>query len=449
MTQQLVARKATAGFFTREAVDELARRKQEPAWLREQRLAAWELADRLPFPTGYERAWKYFNPERLRLEGMRADLPPPPPSPKRPAPLSPKAGEGSGAGGVRERHSGALFLQNAEVVREEMDDAARAQGALFCSLDTAVREHPELVQKHLGSLVSAEESPFVALNAAFWSGGVFVYVPRDVQLRLPLHAVLTLAGAEVGLFPRVLVVLERGAEAAVVDEHTGGDGAAFVSSVAELVLAEEAKLQHYGVQGWGTGVQELFFQRAELGRNADLRTATVGLGASVHKGWIEARVRGTGARSEILGAVFGTGDQYFDVITLQDHIGDHTVSDLLIKSALKDLAQSAYYGLTRINRSARMADANQEDRNLLLSDKAKAEADPVLEILTSEVARCAHGASAGPVDPEQLFYLESRGLPRAQAEKLLVQGFLGEVLERVPLESVRALMERAVLEKLG
>jgi Fe-S cluster assembly protein SufD len=246
----------------------------------------------------------------------------------------------------------------------------------------------------------------------------------------------------------VLLVAERGAEVTVVDEHTGDAGTSFASSVTELLLGDEATVRHFAVQRWSAAVQELFFQRAVLGRNARLTTAHVALGGQIHKGWVESSIRGSGAFSEILGVVFGDGDQHFDIITLQDHIGDHSVSDLLIKSALKDRAQSAYYGLTRINRDARMSDANQEDRNLLLSDKAKAEADPVLEIMTSEVARCAHGASAGPVDPEQLFYLECRGLPRTEAEKLLVQGFLGQVLERIPLEDVRALAEQAVAAKL-
>jgi Fe-S cluster assembly protein SufD len=243
-------------------------------------------------------------------------------------------------------------------------------------------------------------------------------------------------------------VLDRGAEATFIDEHRDG-GLLFASTITEIVLGDEAKLRHVAIQNWGPEAQELFVQRARLGRNADLVTATIGLGGSVYKGWIESEMRGTGARSEILGLAFGAGDQHFDVITLQDHIGEHTVSDLLIKSALKDRSQSAYYGLTRINPSARMSDANQEDRNLLLSDKAKADADPVLEIMTSEVARCAHGASAGPVDQEQLFYLECRGLPRPEAEKLLVQGFLGEVFRRIPVESVRDLIEHAVVAKLG
>jgi Fe-S cluster assembly protein SufD len=419
VTQPLIARRATTDLFSREAVEALARTNHEPDWLREARLGAWEAAAALPYPTARERAWKYYDPERLHLEGLR--------------PV-----------GARPR-----LMQVGRAAAAEAAEALRDQSVTFTTLDAAVRERPELVRRHLGSVVPATENPFVALNAALWHGGLFVHVPRDTRVDLPLHALLSLTDAGVGLFPRLLVVLERGAEAVLLDERAGGRGVAFVSAVTEIVLADDAKLQHLVLQQWGPEVQEVFFQRAELGRAAELLTGHVGLGGVLAKGWIESLIRGGGARSDILGAVYGTDGQHFDVITLQDHYGDHSLSDLLIKSALRDRAVSAYYGLTRINRSARMADANQEDRNLLLSDKAKAEADPVLEILTSEVARCAHGASAGPVDPEQLFYLETRGLPRPQAERLLVQGFLGQVLGRVPHEAVRAHLERAVLAKLG
>ena len=180
-----------------------------------------------------------------------------------------------------------------------------------------------------------------------------------------------------------------------------------------------------------------------------MSTLSAGIGGAVQKWWVDALIEGSGAVSTMYGVFFGTGSQHFDVITLQDHIGAHTTSDLLYKSALKDRAVGAYYGLTRVGPDARGTAANQEDRNLLLSPKAKADADPVLEILTSDVIRCGHGASAGPVDPEQLFYLECRGLPRPDAEKLLVKGFLNQVLEKIPLGSVRTTVETAIDEKLG
>ncbi len=434
MTQQIAVRRVTAGAFSRDAVTSLSAGAAEPAWLTEQRLAAWELADRLPFPSSYERAWKYLDPGRLTLDGLALPGSAPQASPATGAPLDAE---------------GAVHLVNGRVAVEELSGRARSAGVIFCSLETAIREHPELVRRHLGSVIAAAEGVFPALNTALWSGGVFLYVPRDTRVELPLRASVTATGGGFGLFPRVLVVLERGAEATVLMEQQGGDGSVFAASVTELVLGDEARLRYHAIQEWGGQVQELFRQRAELGRNACVTQVSAGLGGSIHKGWLEANIRGAGATSEIFGLAFGTGRQYFDVITTQDHIGDHTVSDLLVKAALTDRAQSSYYGLTRVGLGARMADANQEDRNLLLSDRAKANADPVLEILTSEVARCAHGASAGPVDPEQLFYLECRGLPRKEAEQLLIEGFLGEVAGRIASEPLRAAVTAAVRRKLG
>ncbi len=433
MTQSLTARRVTAGAFDREAVAALSSLHGEPGWLAERRLAAWELADRLPFPSTYERAWKYFDPARLNVEGLRA---PAPTAPSTPAPIDAAS-------------AGWMHVLNDQAVSTHLSPVVAEQGVVFGTLARAAQESPALMQRWLGAVITPDEGIFPALNSALWREGVFLYVPKDTKVEHPLHVLLTAEGDGIGLLPRVLVVLDRGAEASLVVEQRGGEAGVFVASVAELVLADEARLRYHTIQEWGTGVQEVYHQRAELGRNARVTQVTAALGGSVYKGWVEASIRGAGATSEIFGVAYGTGRQYFDVITTQDHIGDHTVSDLLVKAALKDRAQSSYYGLTRVGLGARMADANQEDRNLLLSDRAKANADPVLEILTSEVARCAHGASAGPVDPEQLFYLECRGLPRPQAEQLLVEGFLGEVTGRITDPSVREIVGAAVLRKLG
>lgn len=404
-------RRITAGALGREAAAAVAQRNHEPPWLFEQRMSAWETADQLDFPTSRERAWKYLDPDALHIEGGPATA-------------------------LSVKYSG-------------LSAEAQAAGVVFTSLDEAVKSHPDLVHRHLGSVVRADESVFTAINMAMWGQGAFVYVPKNVKVADVLQVTTTAGGRPGVLFPRLLVIVERGGELTLIDEHSGSEGALFAASVTEIVLMDDAKLNHFAIETWGASTQEVFVTRAAIGGGAELKTMTAGLGGSVYKGWIECALRGSGSRSEVLGALFGTGDQVFDVVTLQDHIGDHSASDLLIKAALKDQSQSSYYGLTRINPTGRMSDANQEDRNLLLSSEAKANADPVLEILTSEVARCGHGASAGPVDQEQLFYLECRGLPRAEAEKLLVQGFLGEVLERVPVESVRDTIEQAVLAKLG
>jgi Fe-S cluster assembly protein SufD len=426
--------------FTRAAVERLAAARDEPLWLREMRLAAFDAFERLPWPTERDRAWKYFDPRRLRLDG-----------------LLPYAGyDGAPARDVQalarapETLAGLVVQQDSETAAVELSDEVRRQGVIVESLDAAVRDHEDLVRRYLlNRVVRPDESVFTALHAAFWTGGAFVYVPRDVAVALPLQVAFVQQAADAALFPHLLVVLERGATLTLVEERIGaGEAGGFVAGVTEFMLADEAELKHYAVQRWSPRTQDVSVQRALLGKDAKATRLVAGLGGELQKWWVDALMQGSGAESTMLGVFFGTGAQHMDVITLQDHIGPHTTSDLLYKSALKDRAVGAYYGLTRVGPEARGTAANQEDRNLLLSPRAKADADPVLEIMTSDVVRCGHGASAGPVDPEQLFYLETRGLPRPAAEKLLVQGFLHQVLDRIPLDPVVRTIERTIDEKL-
>lgn len=421
--------------YDREQVIALSQSQNEPAWLADLRLAAWEAFERLPMPTQRERAWKYFDPARLRLDGRLSQ-------------------DGTAAGtmpnlGPDDQRGALAVQQDGETERVELDEALRAQGVIVTSLAQAVVEHSDLVRRYLGSVVGGDEGKFAALNSALWSGGVFIFVPRDVEVALPVQVALLQHQPDQTLFPRLLVVLERNAKLTLVEERIGaGEAGGFVAGVTEFVVGEGADLHHYAVQRWGGRVQDVTVQRTLLAKDAKSTTLTAGIGGALQKWWVDARIEGAGAESKMYGVFFGTGGQHMDVITVQDHIGPHTTSDLLYKSALKDRAVGAYYGLTRVGPDARGTAANQEDRNLLLSPKAKADADPVLEIMTSDVIRCGHGASAGPVDQEQLFYLECRGLPRPQAERLLVKGFLNQVLEQIPLPSVRSTVERAIDAKL-
>ncbi|MGH2584849.1 MAG: SufB/SufD family protein, partial [Dehalococcoidia bacterium] len=345
--------------YSREAILARGREQGEPDWLTDLRLRAWDAFERLPMPTERERAWKYLDPRRLQLDGT----------------LSP---DGAVAGklpglGAPETRGGLVLIEDGAVERVELDDELWARGVIVAGLEQAAREHGELVQKHLARVVGADESKFPALNAAFWRGGAFVYVPKDVEVALPVQVVLAQRSADMALFPRLLVVLERGAKLTLVEERLGsGDLGGFVAGVTEFVIGEGAALHHYAVQAWGSKVQDVTTQRAVLAKDATSATLTAGIGGAVQKWWVDARLEGSGSESNMYGVFFGTGNQHFDVITVQDHIGPHTTSDLLYKAALKDRAVGAYYGLTRVGPDARGTAANQEDRNLLLSPKAKA-----------------------------------------------------------------------------
>lgn len=438
---------AVVSGLSAEAVREVARTRDEPAWLRERRMAAWERFQALPMPDPYREEWRRLDHSRIGINGVRP-FASAPRRVSRPADL-PAAMRA--LWDEREDAAGRLVQHNSEVVHERLDAELRTKGVVFCDLHTAVREHEALVRDRLGTLVPDDEWKYVALNAALWSGGAFVYVPRGVEIELPLAYGVGVTEHGLAAFPRLLVVAERDARVTLIDEAWSPtfEGRGFASGVVELFAGDGAAIRYVNVQRWGRHVNNFATIRARLGRDAQLLAILVGIGGDITRHTLEVTLDQPGARSEFLGVSFGDGSQHFDYTTLQDHIAEHTASDLLFKAALKDHAQDVWYGVVRIRPTAHNAEANQTSRNLLLSDHARAAPIPILEIEAWDVTRCSHGATAGPVDPEQLFYLQSRGIPRAEAERLLVEGFFADVLERIPSESLRGRVTRALNEKVA
>ncbi len=391
--------------------DALVARSQalgEPAWLTERRQQAAAAANDLPLPTPRERAWRYADLGRLDPGALALRF-------------------------LRTPPGRAITVESGAPLARPLHQALG---------ETEARQR-------LGLLVGHSDGKFEALAEAAWSDGVYVRIPRDRDLQEPvvIRYRPRLAGELAGF--RHLIHVEQGARATVVLYLTSGaTGESLLPALGEVFVDDGAQLDLYTVQELGGDAAWIAHNRVVLGGHARYRDLQVGIGGRLAKLWLDARLDGAFSHSEMLGSFFGSGRQQMDVITLQDHFGERSFSDLFYKSAVADQALAAYYGLVRINPSARMANANQEDRNLLLSDSARAEADPVLEILTSEVERCGHGASAGPVDPEQLFYLQSRGLPQRQATRLLVEGFLMQVFGRVPYEPLREHVGAAVTRKV-
>jgi Fe-S cluster assembly protein SufD len=307
-------------------------------------------------------------------------------------------------------------------------------GVIVTDIQTALNRFPDLTEHCM--LQSGKPDglkKFAALHQASWTQGLFVYVPEGVKIPLPLKTWIQAEGAK-SFFPHALIVLEAGAEATLIDERRSGNSSQTViaNELTEIVLKEGASLRYLRIQRWNNSTAELFMQKATLEKDARFLNAAITLGGSVTKAHLETLLQGTGAHADLLGVLFGSHKQHFDFHTVQDHKAERTHSDLLYKSALKDEAKSVYTGLIRIEKSAQKSDAYQANRNLLLSDGASADSVPMLEILADDV-RCTHGVAVGPVDEEQLFYLMSRGLAPADAERLIVQGFFEQVLQRVPL----------------
>ena len=321
-------------------------------------------------------------------------------------------------------------------------------------ITTARFEHAEggakaTIERALGSAVSPERSKLTGYHYALLRGGVLVEAPANVEGAEPVRIVHEHVAGGTLATPHTLIVTGPNSRIDVIEEYRSDDGDLVALPVVEILPGPGSLVRYTALHRWGAETRVFSEQRTVTERDASVVALTVALSGRIVKGHLESSLEGRGSSSELYGVTVGSGSEHADFYTLQDHIGPDTRSDLLFKSALGERARSVYYGITRVGLEARNADANQENRNLLLSRKAMADSDPVLEILTNDVQRVSHGATAGPVDDEQLFYLRSRGLTPAAAVSLLVRGFLGEVLDRVPDEAEREALAALVDEKLG
>jgi Fe-S cluster assembly protein SufD len=329
-------------------------------------------------------------------------------------------------------------------------DTDLPKGVILKSLLVAAEDHPELVEDRLFSLVRADRDRFSALHAAFFTGGTFLYVPDGVVIERPILGQHFSGEGGTTVLPHTLIVAGRGARFNYLDEYIAQDveEAGYRSGSTEIFLGEGAEVGYVAIQKWGRNAWHMAEQQARLEKDSTLKLFNVTLGGRFSKTRVEASLAGQGASAELKGIYLASGEQFFDFHTLQDHRVGNTRSDLLFKGALQDTARTVYAGLIRIEKGAARSDAYQANRNLVLSDHAKATSIPMLEIDNNDV-RCTHGATVGPVDPQSMFYLQSRGIPAATAKRMIVQGFFGEVLERIPFEQARKLVETELEARLG
>jgi Fe-S cluster assembly protein SufD len=415
----------------------------DPTALRDLRKRALEAFRTLPVPSQETEEWRYTDLTAVDLDGFD------PFAPGRAAANLDEVDEGvlAAVGEIGER-AGLLIQHNSETATTHLDPDAGRRGVRFESIDHALRAHPDLVADRLHRLVPADRTKLTALHAAFRTGGSFVLVPRGVRVEQPLQAVTYLDADGTALFPHTILVVEEGASLTFIDRLVSPAlGSALSDAVVEIYAGPGAHVRYVSLQDWGSGVTHLSVQRAEVGRDADVRSLAVAFGADLSRTEVESILSGPGGHSEMLGVYFTDGSQHFDHRSLQDHVAPHCTSDLLYKGALKDASRVVYSGLIHIAPGAVRSDAFQTNRNIVLSERAKADSIPNLEIENNDV-RCSHAASVGPVSDDEVFYLQTRGIPRDEAERLIVTGFFQEVLDRVPLEEVRGALERAIVAEL-
>ncbi|NJL92279.1 MAG: Fe-S cluster assembly protein SufD [Anaerolineae bacterium] len=403
----------------------------ELEWLRAMRQQAWATYESLPMPTTNDEPWRRTDYRHIRWEsagqltdGSGASVEAIPAENR--APL------------IGDVQGGLIAWVDGTLVHYEVDPSLTAQGVVFQDLRQAALEHPELVQKHLFThAVLPDEGKFAALNAAAWTYGLFVYVPKNVHVELPLHSIFynTQLGASVG---HVLIVLDRGASATVLQEFLSPDGddhASYIGAT-ELLVGQAANLKYVGLQNWGHHTFEFSHQRGRVERDGQLDWVVGTMGGKLTKAFLEIYLDGPGAWSRMSGMYFADGTQMIDHDTLQVHNAPNTTSDLLFKGALTQEARSVWQGMIRVVKDAQNSDGFQANRNLMVRPTARADSIPGLEIEADDV-RCTHAATVGQLDEEPVFYLESRGIPRQEAERLIVNGYFWDVLERIPFQDVQ------------
>jgi Fe-S cluster assembly protein SufD len=307
----------------------------------------------------------------------------------------------------------------------------------------------DIVRERFGSVVPVGD-PFVARNEANWRNGALVYVPRGTRLEQPLELSVVHDGDGSGLDWRTLIVLEEGADAEVWERYRSADaeGEGLFNGVVELWVGPGANLRYVCEQELSDRTWVFATQRAELERDASLEWVALGFGSARGKVRMETKLGGPGSSAKVTGAYAGAGRQHLDFDTTQEHAAAHTTSDLAFRGVLADRATAVWRGMIRVDPGAQQTDAFQESRNLLLSKGAHADAMPGLEIEANDV-RCTHAAAVAQVDPEQLYYLRSRGMPEPQAKRLIVDGFLQELAERTAGGPMREALSGALDRRLA
>ncbi len=438
---------ALAPGFTRDALLELSRQRNEPEWLLNLRLQAWEIYEQMPAPLGRrgdlgtQRAVSNFKFQQLNpFTPVAKDAP-------LLAPIEASLQQAM----VNER-SGLIVQLNSSVVRTELSEELRQQGVILTDLETAVREHPALVQKYfMTECVPVTSSKYTALHAAFWSGGFFLYVPQGVEIVRPILSQVWLDSPLSATFSHTLIVAEQGSSIRFAEEYNSlftAEDPALLSDVVEIYAAREARVEFSNLQDLGQNVWNITNKNALHQNDGSVTFVMADLGSKVTLETIGAGMSGNGSAAELVGIFFADHDQRFAIHTLSDHIGLSTNAETMVKGVLTDQSRVEFDGMIRVRPKAQQTASFLSAHGLLLSKKARGEFIPGLEIAANEVS-ASHGATSGQIDEEQLFYLMVRGIALPEAERIIVQGFFEPVLQRIPLENLRVHLRRSIVRRMS
>ncbi len=416
--------------------------REFPDWFRDQQHAAWQQFEALPNPTRKDQGWRFSNVALLDLAPFKIS-----------APLSENDRKNvlKYSRGL-DHYAGRMIFANDELIeRDVVSEDLKKRGVIFQPIERAMVEHADLFRKYFMSTdATLGSAKFAALHKALVSSGTFLFVPRGLEIKEPIEIFHWLRHDNMSIFPHLLLVTDELAKVTVIEHFRSCDqrAAGFACGVNDLIAGPGAKVTYVCAQNWAENVIALQMNSTTVDHDASAMSLNLHLGAKYSRFESLSRLIGEGGRSDLLAVAVAKHQQEFDARTLQDHISPHTASDLLYKNALDDRARTTFGGLIRVEPHAHFTDAYQKVRNLLLSDDAEANSMPGLEILADNV-RCTHGATSGQIDEDELFYLRTRGIPTKVAQRLLVTGFLDEVIQRLDHPAIAEHLHRLIEEKFA
>ena len=439
-TRRITGREAQEFAFEKDMIPD---RDNASEYVRKYREDAWKAYQDLAMPTTSDEPWRRTDIRKLRagafhlpVNGDRKEFPDVPNELLEPL--------------VGNQHAGQIILSPGGA-QSNLDPILTEQGVIFTDLFTAESQHPDVLERIMGKVVKADEGKFAALSAAFSENGVLVYVPQGIRIEQPFHSILWGPGLNLAYFSHILIWLEEGAELTYVHESasmTEPDGQTMHAGIIEINVEPRANLRFVELQSWGDHVWNFSHKRARVGRDANFDWVFAAVGSKLTKDFSDLDLIGEGAVGRMSGFYFTDGNQHLDHDTQQNHLAPNTMSDLLFKGALKDQSRSVWQGMIYVAPGAQKTDGYQANRNLVLSRQARADSIPGLEIMADDV-RCSHGATVGKIDPDELFYLRSRGIKLPDAERLIVQGFFDPIMQRIPFDGVRDRLNQAITRKMG
>jgi Fe-S cluster assembly protein SufD len=410
-----------------------------PGWFRELQAKAWEEFEAEPWPTRGNELWRFSSVKNLALDGYVA--------------AADFSGDPSTLTSSREFPNPAgriIFANDTLVTAELLNPALECAGVIFTTLSEALEKHPDRLREHfMAQSARLGSAKFAALHKSFVQAGTFLWIPRGLEITDPFEVFHLVQGDGVAVFPHTLVIAEDNSRVTLLEHFVSAnpEDRGLACGVNDLVLKPGSKLNYVSIQEWSRKFVSVQVNSTVAAKDSAALNLALNFGGKYSRLESVSRMVDSGARSDMLAISVARDAQEFDQRTLQDHQKPDTTSDLLYKNALHDQSRTIFSGLIKVEPGAHRTDAYQKVRNLLLSDEAEANSMPGLEILADDV-RCTHGATSGQVEPEELFYLKSRGIDDLAAKRLIARGFLNEVVDRLSEKQLSKYLHQQIEARL-